>query len=132
MTDDLWHRDGPWAPLARDRAGRSSAGWVGVLVALVWTTVYLTVAAAEPALGPEGLTPAAREQIAIGLVLATALPVAVVVTLLGVRGVRRGAVRGRVIGWFALVLGGVALLPALVVSVLGVAASWLATGVHVS
>ncbi len=128
MTDDLWHRDGPWAPLTRDRAGRSAAGWVGVLVALVWTTVYLAVAAAE--LGPQGLTPAAREQIAIGLVLATALPVAVVVTLLGVRGVRR--VRGRVIGWFALVLGGVALLPALVVSALGVLASWLATGVHVS
>ncbi len=103
-----------------------------MLVALVWTTVYLAVAAAEPALGPQGLTPAAREQIAIGLVLATALPVAVVVTLLGVRGVRRGAVRGRVIGWFALVLGGVALLPALVVSALGVLASWLATGVHVS
>lgn len=132
MTDDLWHRDGPWAPLTRDRAGRSAAGWVGVLVALVWTTVYLAVAAAEPALGPEDLTPAAREQVAIGLVLATALPVAVIVTLLGVRGIRRGAVRGRAIGWFALLLGGVALLPALVVSALGVAASWLATGVHVS
>ncbi len=107
MTDDLWHRDGPWAPLTRDRpagARRGGRCW--------WPSCGRRCTSQSPrrspALGPQASRPppASRSR---SVWCWRPPPVAVVVTLLGVRGVRRGAVPRRVIGWFALVLGGVAL-----------------------
>ncbi len=62
----------------------------------------------------------ARAEFVVGLVAVAALPTALAVIALGYRGVVRGWVAGRRVGWVALVIGGVGLLPAFLASALGV------------
>ncbi|ROP66501.1 hypothetical protein EDF55_0958 [Curtobacterium sp. ZW137] len=62
----------------------------------------------------------ARAEFLVGLVGIAALPTALAVIALGHRGVVRGWAAGHRVGWVALIIGGVGLLPALIASLFGV------------
>lgn len=132
VPDDRWTWDR--APVGSPRPGTSRAGWVGVVVAVLWVVVAGvglevsdTVAAAarasadwaarDPLADPPATV--ARAEFVVGLLGVSALPTAVAVTLAGSRGVLRGWRSGRAVGWVALVVGGVGLLPALGACVIG-------------
>ncbi len=120
-------------------AGRSVAGWVAVVLAALWSgALALALAIARPVQAadragawgtrhPLDDPPAAvaRVEFLVGLVGVAALPVAVVVTVLGARAVTHGWVRGRAVGWVALVAGGLGLLPALAATGFGLLVCFL-------
>lgn len=114
--------------------GRTAAGLAGLAIVVLWFVVMAlalafadSVRAADLASGgaarqafEDPPAAVARAEFGVGLVGITALPAAVVVIALGYRGVVRGWVSGHRIGWVALVLGGVGLLPAVAATLFGV------------
>lgn len=122
------------APRRHDGSGRTITGWVALALALLWIALMalvLSVANTAKAtdLAGAGVTGhpfddppimVAQAEFLVGLVGITALPTALVVIALGYRAVVRGWVAGHRVGWVALVIGGVSLLPALVACLFGV------------
>ena len=118
---------------SHDGSGRASAGWLAlVLVALYSALLALVLSVANSVtaadLASAGATRhpfddppvlVARAEFVVGLVGVAALPIALAVIALGYRGVVRGWVAGRRVGWVALIVGGVGLLPALFACLFG-------------
>lgn len=118
----------------RDGTGRTASGWVALALVLLWSAlmvVVLSLANNATGVGPAGTgvtrhplddppVAVARAELVVGLVGIAALPTALAVIVLGYRGVVRGWVAGHRVGWVALVIGGVGLLPALLASFFGV------------
>lgn len=143
MTDRLWHQRDPMECRGPDGSGRTAAGWVGLGLALLWCaamwlalSIANSLSAADLA-GPgagrhpfdDPPVPVARAEVVVGVLGIAALPVAVAVVVLGHRGVVRGWVAGSRVGWVALVVGGVGLLPAVVSCLFGVLVCVLDGGV---
>lgn len=98
---------------SHDGSGRASAGWVALVLVALYSALLALV-------------------LSVGLVGVAALPIALAVIALGYRGVVRGWVAGRRVGWVALVIGGVGLLPALFACLFGMLICVLDGGVIAS
>lgn len=134
MTDRLWYQRDPMEYRGPDGSGRTAAGWVGLGLALLWSAaMWLALSVANSLsdadlAGPGAVrhplddppVAVARAEFLVGVVGIAALPVAIAVILLGHRGVVRGWVAGNRVGWVALVVGGVGLLPAVLACLFGV------------
>lgn len=143
MTDRLWHQRDPMESRGPGGSGRTAAGWVGLGLALLWSaamwlasSVANAVSAADRAGAGAGRHPlddppvvVARAELLVGVMGIAALPVAIAVIVLGHRGVVRGWVTGERVGWIALVVGGVGLLPAVLACLFGVLVCVLDGGV---
>lgn len=134
MTDRLWHQRDPMESRGPDGSGRTIAGWVGLGIALLWFAAMSLALSVANAVSDADLAGAgavrhplddppvavARAELLVGVVGIAALPVAVTVVALGHRGVIRGWVAGYRVGWAALVIGGLGLVPAVVACLFGV------------
>lgn len=134
MTDRFWHQRDPMEVRDRDGSGRASAGWVALALVVLYSVVLALVLSVSNGVSAADLAGAgaarhpfddppvlvARAEFVVGLVAVAALPTALAAIALGYRGVVRGWVAGRRVGWVALVIGGVGLLPAFLASALGV------------
>ncbi|GGL77462.1 hypothetical protein GCM10009706_14920 [Curtobacterium citreum] len=134
VTDHLWHQRDPMQASGPAGAGRTSAGWFALALVLVWSaamalalSVANSVSAADLASTAvprhpldDPPVPVARAEFLVGLIGITALPSALVVIGLGYRGVVRGWVAGHRVGWVALCIGALGLLPALLATIFGV------------
>ncbi|MGW8433265.1 hypothetical protein ACWGJ9_19435 [Curtobacterium citreum] len=130
MTDHLWHQRDPMQARGPAGAGRTSAGWFALALVLVWSaamalalSVANSVSAADLASTAvprhpldDPPVPVARAEFLVGLIGITALPSALVVIGLGYR----GWVAGHGVGWVALCIGALGLLPALLATIFGV------------